>query len=511
MIGPERDPEDYPLPPMTTAADDDLTHALTHLSLVDAAALFARGELRAERYVGALYAAAARHANLNATLALREDAALREAARADASARSGAGPLAGVPFLVKANIETADLPANAGTPGLVDLRPVRNAPAVQRLVDAGAIVLGTTNMDELALHVTGNNAAYGPIRNPRALDRIAGGSSGGNGAALAAGLAPLALGTDTGGSVRIPAALTGTVGFRPSFGRYPAEGVVPISTTLDTIGVMTRTVADAARVDAVLAGAEIDGARPAAAGRAEPRAPVARLGVPRAWFQDVLDPAVARAFEAALERLAAAGVELVRADLPEPASSMMDAYAIAGTFECVPALSAYLWARSAAVDVADLAALAATPAVKESLERMLGADEIPPAIHRGAMRWRRSLREQFTRYLESHRVEAIVYPCTPVAATPLGEDEVVRLGGRDVPLLPLFLHNTVFSPVIGGPALTMPMLPATEGGLPVGLEIAAGPGADRALLALGAALEDAVRGARPVVASPAEHKQQRHT
>jgi mandelamide amidase len=148
------------------------------LSLLHLSRRFARGTGTARESVDALVAAAERSES-NAILALRASAARREAERADADRDFGDGrPLAGVPFLVKANIEAADLATTAGTPGLAGNRAERNAPAVQRLVDAGAIVLGTTNMDELALYITGNNAAYGPIRNPHAPDRIAGAAAG---------------------------------------------------------------------------------------------------------------------------------------------------------------------------------------------------------------------------------------------------------------------------------------------------------------------------------------------
>jgi mandelamide amidase len=262
-------------------------------------------------------------------------------------------------------------------------------------------------------------------------------------------------------------------------------GVVPISMTLDTIGVMARTVADVAVVDATLAGEARDKGEDAASARP-------RLGVPSGWFLEDLDADVERAFHAALGRLEASGAELVAIDLADVSAAVFEVYSIVCSFECLTALTSYLWSRGIALD--DLVSAVATPPVRRSLAELVGEAGVPPRTYRRAMRVRHAVRDEFTRAVASHRLAAIVYPCTALPATPLGQDDVVALRDRDVPVLPAFIRNTVFAAVLGGPALTTPMRPADPGGLPLGLEIAGCPGGDRALLALGASLEGAARG-----------------
>src|SRR5262249_37847638 len=164
------------------------------------------------------------------------------------------GALDGVPLIIKDNIDTADYPTTAGTPALARHRPKQNAAVVTRLIDAGALVLGKANVQELAFGPTSTNAAFGPVHNPYDATRIPGGSSGGTGAAVAARLAPAGLGTDTGGSIRVPASLCGVVGFRPSMLRWPQAGIVPISHTRDTAAPLARSVADCALLDGAVTG-----------------------------------------------------------------------------------------------------------------------------------------------------------------------------------------------------------------------------------------------------------------
>jgi len=203
----------------------------------------------------ALARIASRNAELGAMLAVDEASALRRAAALDAvDDRRRAGPLAAVPVAVKDNICTAGLTTTAGSRMLADFAPPYSATAVERLERAGAIVVGKANCDEFAMGSSSEHSAFGPVRNPWDRSRTPGGSSGGSAAAVAAGLVPLALGSDTGGSVRQPAALCGCVGVRPTYGRVSRHGLVAFASSLDQIGPLAATVRDAAVLLRVIAG-----------------------------------------------------------------------------------------------------------------------------------------------------------------------------------------------------------------------------------------------------------------
>lgn len=228
--------------------------SLPGLTASEALELMEGGALSSEAYVATLLGRADALHGLNVFIS-RDSAAVLAAARAADIRRAlglPCGRLCGLPVIVKDNIDSAELPTTAGTPALAAHRPATNAAVLRRLLDEGAVLLGKSNMHELAFGATSNNAFYGPVRNPYDVTRIPGGSSGGTAAAIAARIVPVGLGTDTAGSVRVPAALTGTVGFRPSAGRYSTEGIVLISQTQDRVGTHARTVRDLVLLDRVL-------------------------------------------------------------------------------------------------------------------------------------------------------------------------------------------------------------------------------------------------------------------
>src|SRR5579859_4400198 len=286
-----------------TPSDADLCN----LSAVEAVARMSQGALTSERYAQALLARCQSAHALNAFITL-DPARVLEAARArDRERHAGAKPglLFGLPIPVKDSVNTRDYPTSGGTPALRGFRPKEDAPVVAALRAAGAIVLGKTNLHELSFGWTSNNLAFGAVHNPYGPTRIPGGSSGGTGAAIAARMAPLGVAEDTEGSIRVPAALCGIQGFRPTTGRYSTQGCVPISPLFDQVGPHARNVADLALFDSVVANDwQKLGAAPLAG---------LRLGVVRDyWFTD-LDPEVERLTELALARLKEAGVQVIDA------------------------------------------------------------------------------------------------------------------------------------------------------------------------------------------------------
>jgi aspartyl-tRNA(Asn)/glutamyl-tRNA(Gln) amidotransferase subunit A len=277
------------------------------MTAVEIAARVTAGELTAEEVVADALARIAAQPGLNAVISVCEEEAL-------ARARGGvSGALAGVPVLVKDLVDTAGVRTTYGSSIYADHVPDRTAPAVTALEAQGAIVVGKANLDEFAWGVCGQNTFYGDTVNPAAPGRVAGGSSSGNAAALAAGMVPLALGTDTGGSVRIPAAACGVVGLKTAIGAIPTDGVFPLAASFDTVGPMARTVADCALAHAVLTATEVPA--PAIVGL--------RVGVLTA-YPDLAPPeAPAERDERALvhvERLRAMGAEVAELSLPVPKS-----------------------------------------------------------------------------------------------------------------------------------------------------------------------------------------------
>src|SRR3954453_5829376 len=244
---------------------------------------------------------------LNAFIFLNKDGALATAAEVD---EGRSGPLAGLPIVVKDNINTRDYPTSGGTPALHGVHPRTNAPSFEALFKAGAIIIGKTNLHELAFGITSTNLSpfAGPVRNPYDTTRIPGGSSGGTAGPIAAGIVTCGLGTDTGGSTRIPAALTGIVGLRPSVGNGGAQRryndpnmVVPISHTRDTVGPMGRSVADVALLDSVITGSRLAGAEPLRG---------KRFGIPSSFWSG-LDRDVENVMKVARQKLEGAGAVFV--------------------------------------------------------------------------------------------------------------------------------------------------------------------------------------------------------
>jgi mandelamide amidase len=448
-------------------------------------ALSAR-ELDLVEYVDALLRRTERMAHLNAYVTIDPDAVL-DAAR---QAVVDVGPLHGLPVGIKDSIGTADMPTGAGTPGLDGWTPPVDADVVAALRATGATITGKLGLHELSSGVTTNNAHTGPVGNPYRPDHLTGGSSGGTAAAVTAGLVPAGLGGDTGGSCRIPAALCGCVGFRPTLGRYSGRGCVPISSTRDTPGPLARTVADVRLLDTACTGV-LSSARRDLEGL--------RIGVPRDPFYRDLDPGVAAAAEATLDLLATHGAVLVEVDLSalpsvaEPSSFIVPAY------EAPRELAMYLLTHGAPFGPRHVIDNIAGEDVRWIWTLQLGEEATPDAAYREALvRHRPALQALYAMAFADHRVEALMLPTTPLPAVPNrppGEDTTVTLNGEERPLFPTYVRNTDPASNAGLPALSVPA-GITPDGLPVGMELVGPPFADDVVLAIGEAFE-AARGPLP--------------
>ncbi|ASU78833.1 amidase [Actinopolyspora erythraea] len=453
-----------------SAADWTLTRAVDEL---------ASGRVTAEEYARALLDRCAEHRGLNAFISRDPARVLEQARAADSAGPSPARPLHGVPIAVKDNIDVAGWNTTAGTPALRGNLVRADSAVWSRLREAGAIPLGKTNMHELAYGITGDNRCYGPVGNPAAEGRLAGGSSSGSAAAVAASLAPAGLGTDTGGSVRIPAALCGVTGFRPSTGRYPTAGVLRISHTRDTVGVLARDVADLRLLDGVLAGEA--GEQDVAASER----PAPRLVVPSTPGVGDLDPELMTVVRRGVEELRSAGWELVESDFPPEVPELIDRTSFPVALAETPTnFRSYLSGTEEPLDLERLVASVADPEVRELLY------PLPREVPIGRTEYRRALSQRLPelerlarRTLDRHDAVAYLVPTTVLGAPGRNVSSEVLLNGRSVPTFATYVRNTNLASLIGWPSVSIPA-GRTERGLPVGFQLDARAGHDRELLDL---------------------------
>ncbi len=394
---------------------------------------------------------------------LYHDEALKAAAHADVLRMAGQapGPLAGLPVSVKDLIDVAGETTLAGSVVLKDRPPATaDAPVVTRLRAAGAAIIGKTNMTEFAFSGVGINPHYGTPGNPADPTRIPGGSSSGAAVSVAAGICVAAVGSDTGGSIRIPAALCGLVGFKPTLRRVPTAGTVPLSTTLDTLGPIARTVGDCLLVDAIIADAPL--APPSLALRG------LRFAVPEDVVMDDIDDQVARAFTAALSKLSAAGAEIV--ELP------MKLLADAKQINLFSPIEAWAWHERLVTE-------------REALYDHRVAQRIRIGASYGAQDLQR-LREERKGWIAAVEsmiagFDAMLMPTTPIVAPRtealLASDEAFFEANR------LLLRNPALINLLDGCAISLPC--HRSGDLPVGLMIAAPAMQDARLIAMASEIE----------------------
>ncbi|HEX3865581.1 MAG TPA: amidase [Gemmatimonadaceae bacterium] len=388
----------------------------------------------------------------NAFISVDADGARRAARAVDDERRRGIdrGPLHGMPISIKDLIDIAGQPTTAASRVRVGHVAPRDAIVVQRLRAAGAVLIGKTNLHEFALGPTNDESAFGAVRNPHDLTRVSGGSSGGSAAAVSAGMSVASIGSDTGGSIRIPAAACGVVGLKPSYGDVPVDGVVPLSATLDHVGPLTRTVADAANIWAILADRPVP--------RVEsPRASSITLGALEGYFTNLLSPEVRQVFENALDRLRDAGVTIASRGI-EHADDVAPSYVNISLPE-----AANWHAETMATRAADY-----QPGVRDRLER--GRTIAAVDYLRG-----RAMQDVLRRDVDAalDGATALVLPTLPVLAPALGaaEVEVARPDSFRTELLPVraaLLRLTQLFNLSGHPAITLPI---RADGLPVGLQL----------------------------------------
>jgi aspartyl-tRNA(Asn)/glutamyl-tRNA(Gln) amidotransferase subunit A len=413
---------------------------------------------------------------LHAFLSVDAEGALARAAELDALPDLSARPLAGVPVALKDNLCTRGLATTAASRVLEGYEPPYDATAVERLREAGAVIVGKTNCDEFAMGSSTENSAYGLTRNPWALDRTPGGSSGGSAAAVAARAVPLALGSDTGGSIRQPAALCGVVGFTPSYGRVSRYGLIAFASSLDQIGPIATSVADAAACLSVIAGRDARDSTCAPVGPEDFAKALTgevrgvRIGVPRALVTEGSDPDVISAFDTALDVLADRGAQIVDVSLPHSAHAIA-VYYLLTTAEASSNLARYdgvrYGRRAGAAALAEMyertRGTGFGPEVKRRV--MLGTYVLSAgyydAYYVKAQQVRSLIRQDYDAAFA--RVDAIAVPTSPTPAFPLGERtaDPIRMYLADV--------FTVGANLAGLPAISVPC--GFSGALPVGLQL----------------------------------------
>jgi aspartyl-tRNA(Asn)/glutamyl-tRNA(Gln) amidotransferase subunit A len=392
---------------------------------------------------------------VNAFITVTAETAMREARQAEAEIRAGRwrGPLHGIPVGLKDLIDTAGVPTTAGSAIFRDRIPADDAELVKKLKARGAILIGKQNLHEFAYGGSSVISHYEAVRNPVNPEFIAGGSSGGSAAAVAVGMCYAAIGTDTAGSIREPAALCGVVGLKPTFGLVSTEGIIPLSTSLDHAGPITRSVEDAAIVLDAITDKSLSCRKSLRLGMKD-----FRIGVPRKYFFEEVDPEILTAVERSLERFGKMGCKLQEVDLPVNEDRTVFLY------------EAHAYHRDN---------IASSPQLydPETLRRVKAGADIGETQYRQARIELQRIRNEIGGKLQG--VDVLLTPTTPVAAPKIADlmGDISRLRPAEL----LLLRNTRPINVWGLPAISVPCR-LTKEGLPIGLQLAAAPGEDAKVL-----------------------------
>lgn len=423
--------------------------------------------------------------NLNAYITVTHDQALTQAKKAEAElfaprGRKGnldRGPLHGIPISLKDNIYTKHIRTTAGSKILKDFIPKEDAAVVTQLKNAGAVIVGKTNLHEFAYGVTSNNPHFGPVRNPWDLHRIPGGSSGGSAAAVAAGLCYGSIGTDTGGSIRIPAALCGAVGLKPTLGRVSINGIIPLSLSLDCAGPIARTVQDAA----ILFDAILQRTTSTPISRTSKKSPAKSrkftLGIPKEFFLDVVSPEVQSIFDEAIRLLKKQGVRFKEISLP-----LLHETENAGNQIAWPEATLYHqqsgWFPSRSADYGE-----------DVSSRLEMGTKVSATTYLSALEFREKFILQFHQSLQDSGIDALAVPTTPITAPQINQ-ESIRLNDKDHPTRALLLRPNRPANLAGLPAISVPA-GLTPENLPAGLQFIGPANSEPLLLQLAQTFERA--------------------
>jgi indoleacetamide hydrolase len=454
---------------------------LAELGVAAAAAAIRNGDITSESYASDLLHHARKHADLNSFITIDESAVLAAAEDADKARVAGSrAPLLGVPLGVKDSYATRGLRTTIGVETLENFVPDADADVVGAVKDAGGIVFGKNNLVEMSFGLTGSNRRYGQVKNPYRHDHVPGGSSSGSGAAVAARIVPAAFGGDTVGSIRVPAALCGVVGFKPTTGRWPGGGIAPIAHTLDTAGILARDVEDCALIDQIVT----KETGPPPSDRSDLKG--ARFAYAPRQYLELLDPQTETHFKEALRRLRDAGAEVAEIDLGDDFSALADRMTWHIFFrETRAAVSEFLHDNDFPVSFEQIYD-ELKPELKEVWSHLVlptGQGFLAQEDYDATLSVDRpELQRRFGEVFARNGFDALLFPTTPCAAPLIDHQSKFTVSGNEVS--DLFLaKNTVPASGAGLPGISLP-IGLTGNGLPIGIEFDSAPGHDRALLDL---------------------------